>query len=562
MTWLRLLSPGALTLGNVVRRSDARTHLKHLFFVALGLGFWVGLFILCIVVLKQFLSVEIFGIYLVRKLISMLLLALFSLLCFSNLISALSSYFLSDDLPLLQSLPITLRHLHAARFVQTFLNSSWMAALFGTPVLLAYGVVFSAGISYYVALLFYLIPFLMVPTAVGVIAATVLVCIFPAQRARDLMMLASLGLIVTLLVMLRFLQPEQLVDAGSFSDIVSFLSQVQTPTVPLLPAHWGVEILGPLAVGQTGQAPRYLALTGLTGVAGYVLSGWVVLLLYPRAWTRAQEGSGSDTHTSGVGDRFLWTITSPLPRPMQSIIVKDIKTFFRDSAEWPQLLLILALMSIYLYSIKVLPLGNSFVSERLKNFIAFLNLGMVGFVMSAIAVRFLFTSVSVEGRAFWLLRASPLSPMKFLISKLVAGLPLLLGTGLTLVLASNWLLNTDRVVSVLGVITVLFLTFSLAGLSVGLGAMYPNFKAENVAKIASGPGGILFMIISQLFVGGIISLEAVPVWLFLRATRQGRPLFPWEQGLCIGLLLFTFVPLVVGGIWPMRRGARHIAEGL
>ena len=40
--------------------------------------------------------------------------------------------------------------------------------------------------------------------------------------------------------------------------------------------------------------------------------------------------------------------------------------------------------------------------------VVFLNQGLSGFVLSAIAARFIFPSVSLEGRQLWLLRSSPL----------------------------------------------------------------------------------------------------------------------------------------------------------
>lgn len=559
--WKLLMSPGARSLLNQAGRGSRHERLKLGAFTGLGLLFWAGLFVFCVWVLGQFLAVEVFGIYLVKKLLSMLLLALFSLLCFSNLVGALSAYFLADDLPLLQSLPLSLRQFHQARFSQTFVTSSSMAGLFGLPVLLAYGIVFHAPPLYYLAMFVYLFAFLMVPTGVGVGLATLLVSVFPARRTRDLIMVVSFVFVVGLLLFLRFLQPEKLVNANDFSDMLAFLGQLQSPTAPWAPSAWGVEVLSTLATGQIGEAPYYLGLTVLTGTVSLILSGWIVEALYPRAYTRAQEGSGSDQITAGWIDALLHLLTRPLPRAMQALVVKDLKSFFRDSQEWPQLLMVLALMSIYLYSIKVLPLDGPMITWNVHNFIAFLNLGMVGFVMSAIAVRFLFTSVSVEGRAFWMLQAAPLSPLRFLMAKYVAGLPLLLGVGLVLVSFSNWMLGTHEVIAVMGTLTVTALALSLTGLGVGMGALYPNFKAEHVAKIASGPGGILFMIVSQIFVAVVIVGEAVPTWLLLRALRQERDLAPWELAVSGGLLVLTLVPLALGAIVPMRRGARQLAGG-
>lgn len=555
-----LILPDILSLKNRIQKADPRERLKYGLFAGAGLIFWLCLFGFFWYALNIFMQVEIFGAYLVKKLLSILLLALFSLLCFSNLINALSSLYLSDDLTLIHSLPLSLRRLYLSRFVQTFLSSSWMMVLFGLPVFLAYGMVYKAGGLYYLGLLLFLVPYLTIPTSIGVSVATVLVNIFPARRTRELMVMISFLFVVGLFLLLRFLQPEKLVSADNFSDVMAFLGQLQSPTAPFLPSHWGTEALIPLLTGEVGRPWYYLTLTALTGAASVAISNWIGLLLYPLGWNKAQQAASGEDRKPGVFDWLLMTVSRPLPTDMQSMVVKDIKTFFRDAAEWPQLLLILALVAVYLYSVKVLPLEGPFITLRIHNIISFFNLAMVGFVVSSVAVRFLFTSVSVEGRAFWMLRASPMSPMRFLLAKYMVGLPLLLTLGLLLVVASNLLLRVQPILMWMGILTMVGLSVSLAGLSVGIGAMYPNFKAENVAKIAAGPGGILFMIVAQIFVGVVLLLEAAPVFLIVRADYRHRPLESWEWGVVVGGVLLALIANAIGAIVPMRRGATALRE--
>jgi len=552
---LELILPDMLSLKNMIQRADPRERFKYFLFGGAGFVFWLCLFGFFWYVLNVFMQVEIFGAYLVKKLLSILLLALFSLLCFSNLINAISSLYLSDDLTLIHSLPLSQRRLYLSRFVQTFLSSSWMMVLFGLPVFLAYGMVYHAGGLYYLGLVLFLVPYLVIPTSIGVSLATILVNIFPARRTRELMVMISFLFVVGLFLLLRFLQPEKLVSADNFSDVMAFLGQLQSPTAPYLPSHWGSETLMPLLTGEVGRPWYYLTLTGLTGAASVVFSSWIGLVLYPLGWNKAQQSSSGEDRKPGLLDGALMFFSRLLPRDMQAMVVKDIKTFFRDAAEWPQLLLILALVAVYLYSVKVLPLDGPFITLRVHNIISFFNLAMVGFVVSSVAVRFLFTSVSVEGRAFWMLRASPMSPSRFLLAKYLVGLPLLLGLGLLLVVASNLLLKVQPILMWMGIVTIIGLCLSLAGLSVGIGALYPNFKAENVARIAAGPGGILFMIVAQIFVGVVLLIEAGPVFLVVRAEYQRRSLETWEWSVIVGGIALALLANLLGALIPMRRGA-------
>src|SRR5688572_31916223 len=62
---------------------------------------------------------------------------------------------------------------------------------------------------------------------------------------------------------------------------------------------------------------------------------------------------------------------------------------------------------IYVYNIKVLPIwSGEQLSFLMINVVSFLNLGLAGFVLAAIAARFIFPAISLEGRTLWLLRRS------------------------------------------------------------------------------------------------------------------------------------------------------------
>jgi ABC-2 type transport system permease protein len=128
----------------------------------------------------------------------------------------------------------------------------------------------------------------------------------------------------------------------------------------------------------------------------------------------------------------------------RQLLIKDLKVFLRDVSQWVQLLPLLALVLLYLYNFRVLDLERiPYMSGFLKNVYAFINLGMAGFVMATVAVRFVFPAVSAEGPAFWIIRTSPISMHDFLWSKFwTALLPVLIFTE-ALTIAANQLLGID-----------------------------------------------------------------------------------------------------------------------
>ena len=169
------------------------------------------------------------------------------------------------------------------------------------------------------------------------------------------------------------------------------------------------------------------------------------------------------------------------------------------------------------------------MSGVIKNVYAFLNLGMAGFVMATVTVRFVFPAVSAEGAAFWIIRTAPISLRDFLWSKFWTGLvPVLLLTE-CLIIAGNEFLGIDPFLKRITAVAVVFMAFALVGLGAGLGARYPRFAADNPSQVAGSYGGVAFMVVAVLFVMVMIALLGWPSSVYLFAQLRHRPLTDAQQ---------------------------------
>src|SRR5215216_1086218 len=79
------------------------------------------------------------------KLLGLILVSFFGMLLLSNVISALSTFFLARDLDLLVAGPVDWLRLYAAKLVETCAHSSWMVVLMAVPLFAAYGIVYHGG---------------------------------------------------------------------------------------------------------------------------------------------------------------------------------------------------------------------------------------------------------------------------------------------------------------------------------------------------------------------------------------------------------------------------------
>jgi ABC-2 type transport system permease protein len=554
-----LLLPRYHAIRNRLTRLAPGDGLKTVVLLLLGAGFWAFLFALSYRVLSYFKTVEGLGDLLALRLLSMVLLTFFSVLLFSNIVASLSTYYLSGELALLLAAPVRNEHLFRAKYLETIVDSSWMTLIYGLPVFLAYGAVFRAGPAYYTGLLLTVPPFLMVPASIGIMVTMLLVSAFPARRARDLVVLLGLLFFVALYIFFRVLRPERLVDPDAFPTLVQYLTAMRSPVSPLVPSTWASDILVPLLRNVPGEAVFPFLMLWSTALAGVVIGEWVCGRIYAAGWTRSQEGKKARLSRSAFAERLFRAAVLPFRGPTRAIVLKDAKTFFRDTSQWSQLFLLLALMVVYLYSFKLLPVERSpFPTFFIQNIISFLNLGMVGFVTSAVAVRFVFPAVSLEGESFWIIRSSPLELRDFLWAKFWSGMLPLLVLGEILIVLSNLLLRVSPFMMVLGAITVCLMTFGITALGVGIGAMFPRFRYENVAQIPTGFGGIVYMLVTMLFIGLVVLLEAWPVYRIFMAGNFGSRISPggwfWTALSFLLVLLVNALAVVI----PMKIGLKRL----
>ena len=254
------------------------------------------------------------------------------------------------------------------------------------------------------------------------------------------------------------------------------------------------------------------------------------------------------------------SILGGLSGPKGALVSKEIRTFFRDQTQWSQLFLIGALIVIYIYNFKVLPVDKSPIETvYLQNLLSFLNMGLATFVLSAITARFAYPAVSMEREAFWLVKSAPITLRQFLWTKCFIYLIPLLILSLVLILATNILLNVTPFMMALSTINVLLMVPGVIALGIGMGAAYPDFKSENPIQSVTSFGGLMFMLISALFIIAVLVLEAGPVYSIFIAQFNAIPLTMEQWMWAAGSFFLAFIICVLFFLVPMRYGERKLA---
>ncbi|OIP41860.1 MAG: hypothetical protein AUK47_05765 [Deltaproteobacteria bacterium CG2_30_63_29] len=566
-------------LKNLPRSKADGGVLRALLFIALGGAVWAMFYGASHWFFVKTIALEPFGEILVRKLLSMTFMVIFSVLLFSSIIQAFSTYLLSDELRFILPYPVPPNALFSARFLETAFYSSWMVLLFGLPVFISAGVVFRSPVSYYLWLMCVFVPLILIPPALAVLVVLFLANTFPVQRAREVLIGLGVVFFIGAFIVIRQLQPEKLFNPGQFGNTMEFFSSLQTPGRYWLPSTWAIEVLHPYLRSDTDIPLDVLHLSCLYGTAfgAYFIAAWAYRLLYRRAYSRAQQGRHSDyqleRQRDGLGGagksrarRRLqaWSQRMSLRAgrmgPVLAIARKDAIVFTRDAVQWSQILLLIGLVVIYLVNFQYIgAIGKGGIFGPIG--IHFLNFGLNGFLVAAVSVRIVFPAVSLEGRAFWLIRRSPIGLPRYLLAKWLGHTPhmLLLAEGLTI--SSHLMSGTPLWLTLKSVVVIFFLVVSLTGLGVGVGALFPRFNSDNAAKIATGFGGVLFMGASLMLTLGVIIIDAYPTFFLLKRSlgfSSDLPPYFWLKAgasWSAMLLLCLGSPALV--IW---LGARKLAK--
>jgi ABC-2 type transport system permease protein len=556
-TILVLLSPFWLSWRNEFTRGRHK-RAQRCFLLLLGAAFWFGVYYGVRRVLLYLHDVHELGPALAYQLLLIILLTFLSLLLFSNLINALSAFFLARDLDLVLSAPINLRSFYYSRLITTTVHSSWMVLFFSMPVFAAYAAVFGGGPVFYLWVLLTVPLFVLIPAAVGIFVTHLLVYFLPAKRIRDMLFFIGLIAFVALYVLFRFSQPERLVNPESFGHFAQFLTAMESPSAPFLPSSWTAEILAAALFNRPAEKGFFYALLASYALFFPLAASWISSAVYLTGWSKAQEAP-QGTRNSAWLERALEYAARPFPAIWRAIMLKDIRTFMRDPTQWSQVFLLTALIVVYLYNFKVLPLDRSPLPPgTLRTLISFANLALAGFVLSAVAVRFAFPAVSLEGKAFWILQTAPISLRSLLWSKFWLNfLPLLL-LGVTLVFLSNILLRVPPWMMALSLVTICAMTVGVAAIAVGIGALYPNFGFENAAQIPTSFGGAVCMIFSVGFVAVTVMIEAWPMYLVAMRSLGSGTAQVAELTAMAPALVAVLVSTAIAVIVPLRLGIKNL----
>lgn len=496
-----------------------------------------------------------FGTPLLKRLVGMVLLAFFSMLTFSNFIIMLTTSYISREVEFFMGQPIGHRQLFFCKLGESTIYSSWAFVILSMPFFVAYGhsAVPQASIWFYPITALLVIPYILIPSAIGSIATLILTVYFPVKKAFRLAL--ALGGIAVVMAFLtgRFVD---LSGGRSREGITRVMNFMGVGDMPWMPSTWLARGMRACLEQRWSEVFFWWAMLASSALMALQVAYWLAGPLYYSGFCTSKSSGTTERRRSGGLFKFFDVIVHPLRPAIRALVVKDLTVFWRDPAQWGQLMVLFGLLFIYLIN-----LGSAAELQRIRtlpmfqSLISLFNIGATCFVLSILSTRFFYPMLSLEGKQQWVIGLAPLARTRLVWVKFGVCWASSLLLVMPLILYSCAALRVERQILLLSIFTAFVMSLGLTSLAIGLGALMPNFSEDNPSRIANGLGGTINVIVSLIYIGVTIVLEAPAVIFYIQETQ---PVSRLAQILVRGSipawiliqLLVIFVPMRLGlGRW-------------
>ncbi|HNR29842.1 MAG TPA: hypothetical protein PKI11_03035 [Candidatus Hydrogenedentes bacterium] len=524
-----------------------------------ALGLWVGAYVFFaegfrwISNFDRTLGAEYgFADILMVRLLGLFALSVFLLLIFSNVLVSFSTLYRSHEVAYLLQAPISFRQFFHARYIECLVFSSWALAFLGSPLLLAYGLHTGASPLFYVALLVFYLPFIIVPAALGSLITLFLTRIFPRLKTRTMFLLGAVAVTLLFLYVRSVLARTEIRDDALLPAF--FLDATARVQSPFLPSHWAAQGVLALAKANVARGSYYFLLLLANAMMLLWLAGEVAQRVFYPGWSALHGQDRQRIKPEGRG--VLGQLDTALRfvcNPERALTIKDVKLFWRDPTQWSQFVIFFGIMAIYFANLR--NTSRYYEQEFWRSWIACLNVGAVTLILATLTSRFVFPLISLEGRRFWILGLAPLSLRRLLWQKFWLSVATTSSFTVLLAVLSGLMLKLEPIYFWLTVYSVVITNFGLSGLAVGLGALYPTFTEDNPARIVSGLGGTLNLLLSVGYIALVVAAQTVILqWRVLE--RFTSPGVFWVA-LAVAVVFITCLSAFCT-FAPMRMGLRNL----
>lgn len=491
------------------------------------------------------------GLLLLERVIYMVFFFFFTMLVFSNAVLLYSSIFRGKETAWLLTLPLDPRAVFCWKVVESFVVSSWGLAVLSAPLLLSIGRTFRAEPDFYLKCTLVYIPFMVLPaTLAGV--AVMLGVRFWGGLGKTL----AWGLLAFSLYKMGagIASARESAALASGMDLSAAMDQLLGHSAVmvnrLLPSAWmgDMVLLWARGYGAHGWFYGLLLLSQslmlgwicVAGVSRLCYSGWNLSQRRKATRTgRKRRTTAADGPLEFTGPLRLLKRTGLIRRDSAALIIKDIREFIRDPAQWVPCAIVFTLLFVYAANLNRAA-ATDVQQPKFRLVLTYLNFGVCCLTLSTLTTRFIFPMFSLEGRRLWILGLAPVGLARVLRLKLGLFAGIIGTVTCLLMLLSGLRLGMGPLELTVYCVGIVMMSLGLTTLSLGLGVLFPNFTDPSPARVVSGFGGTLCLILNfvyiLLFMGAFIVPGFWRTWYPPGNLDSRVAWYPWVLAGAVGVM--------------------------
>jgi ABC-2 type transport system permease protein len=448
------------------------------------------------------------GQFLLHRFLSMFLFVFFITISLGNILVSYSTLFKSPEVRFLFTQPVSYFKIFLIKFLDNFFYSSTTFFLMGFAVIVGYGAYFGHPWYFYPLMMFgVFIPFMLLAACIAVVILLVVLRFTEFMNIRYLAGLFILGYLSVVYVFFHSVSPLTLVNdvLEHFPEVDQYFTGFDPWFLKYLPSHWVAELLYWSVQGSTHD----VVFNGgqLLLCVGAVFGGAMMVgrrMYYP-AWLltiniRERRSSSKRNIISGTVDMYAGSI---VPRHISVLLKRDLIRFLRDPGQWIHFTLMLLLVTVFLISVS--SIDAEFRDPFLMTVVYLVIFIFNAFLVAAIALRFVYPLMSLEGEALWTVRSAPFNMKWIYILKGIIAITILLVIAQVITYVTVISMYGKGDILLFSMVAQLLTVVTIVGINLGLGSYFAQYNEKNPIRIASSQGASLTFLIVLLYLIFIVS---------------------------------------------------------
>lgn len=491
------------------KQSLAKRRTQDLAVLVFSLGIMIGMYRGASWVLHQLDNLP-FLIYAPPSIpLGILLLMLLGMVAISSLATVLGAFYFADDIELVLASPVPYSRFYISRLLYCTFTVSWMPFVFIFPMLLAFGTTYHAPLGFYPMAIFTLLPYFLIPTALAVIVSALAMAVID-PRWTKLLIALSLGLGIAGLVHVADLLSSVVIHRKDPNQILRLVSTFSAGNSLWSPSSWAATAISELLKPSGRSFDVRIVLLYTTALSVAALGYMCIDILHGIGFTRARNTSKAIKRSP-----MMRRTRRLLASPKMALITKEFKAIFRDLSQSTQVMFLATICLLYLANMRIFVAIESFpVEQRFwwQNMFFIMHTSITAFFTSSICTRVVYSSISLEGKQYWLLQVAPIDIDSILQSKLTAWFipvsiisAILFSTGVFIIIGRWDMLALYLLIS-------FSVSYGIVGLGIGLGAYFADFSWDHPSQLALSLGSFVYMLASA----ALVILNIFPLTILLR----------------------------------------------